>query len=708
MLREHASDILTPARLYIEDFRIPGLSDTEIVKRALVEASASGIRDVVFAARTYTIEGPVHIPDNTSLYGGGATVLWADWSGPGFASFSCVNAEDVKISGFRFVKGPETFGGPNPDPSWTPPFSIYIQNSMNIKVEDCEFVNTKAVSIIASIDVDIQDSHFFGCRDQIVVDVNNRNNGSTNLNITIKNNFFTHGFREPIDLNWGVIGALVQGNILRGGSLGSPGAQGADELLDVGGGITRDITIRGNVLDGLGTHHRAIGIKLGVTNATVEENIFQNFVTSSRSAPLIELVYSSGLLFKRNDIEAPARAMYIAGSSVDIVENIFRTSGMFPVFDVVLGSKVGLSGNTYLNLSPVASLPGEFGGNASESLYPGALATSASIAFELFGGDGRDTLVGANEGDTLYGEAGSDRLDGGEGNDRLDGGTEGDLVLGGGGADRLFGGDGNDLLAGGLGNDTLEGEAGGDLLLGLDGNDLLRGGPGNDTLLGGRGNDTIDTGSGFDRADGGAGNDWLRAGPDGGELRGGEGADTLESEGGPGTLLIGGIDDDTYILRGVGDRILEEQGGGVDTLRVDLPTGTYVLPNGLENLVLLGGTVTGVGNAASNRLSGNATGNLLFGAGGHDTLDGRAGDDTLIGGQGRDVFLFRPSEGRDRVRDFAPGEDILVMAGATFASAAAVVAASRAGPSGVEIALPGGIVVLEGIRVLHTADVLIA
>jgi serralysin len=38
---------------------------------------------------------------------------------------------------------------------------------------------------------------------------------------------------------------------------------------------------------------------------------------------------------------------------------------------------------------------------------------------------------------------------------------------------------------------------------------------------------------------------------------------------------------------------------------------------------------------------------------------GGAGDDLLVGGTGRDVFVFATDGGRDRVKDFASGEDLL-------------------------------------------------
>jgi len=71
--------------------------------------------------------------------------------------------------------------------------------------------------------------------------------------------------------------------------------------------------------------------------------------------------------------------------------------------------------------------------------------------FEIYGGDGDDTLVGGFLGDQLFGEGG---------NDLILGGTQGID-----GDDQLFGGAGRDTLFGNIGADTLDGGAGEDLLV---------------------------------------------------------------------------------------------------------------------------------------------------------------------------------------------------------------------------------------------------
>jgi Ca2+-binding RTX toxin-like protein len=78
------------------------------------------------------------------------------------------------------------------------------------------------------------------------------------------------------------------------------------------------------------------------------------------------------------------------------------------------------------------------------------------------------------------------------------------------------------------------------------------------------------------------------------------------------------------------------------------------------------------GGGGNDRLFGEAGRDTLKGGAGNDTLDGGAGPDVLIGGAGADQFVLR-ARGRDSVRDFAIGEDtILVARGAQSFDALAI------------------------------------
>lgn len=80
-----------------------------------------------------------------------------------------------------------------------------------------------------------------------------------------------------------------------------------------------------------------------------------------------------------------------------------------------------------------------------------------TVASELSGGNGKDTLTSGAGDDVLMGGNGRDIMSSGAGNDRLDGGNGVDTIDAGDGDDTIDGGRGRDLLTGGLGADQFLG-----------------------------------------------------------------------------------------------------------------------------------------------------------------------------------------------------------------------------------------------------------
>ncbi len=117
--------------------------------------------------------------------------------------------------------------------------------------------------------------------------------------------------------------------------------------------------------------------------------------------------------------------------------------------------------------------------------------------------------------------------------------------------------------------------------------------------------------------------------------------------------------------------MIEERGGGIDTIRIDgdIELASYA---NVENVELLGdGDHQATGNALANRLIGNDGDNLLAGLLGNDVLLGPAGDDELSGGVGNDLLeggagcaRLRGGSGRDRLAGGA-GADAFVVGDAS-------------------------------------------
>jgi Ca2+-binding RTX toxin-like protein len=126
------------------------------------------------------------------------------------------------------------------------------------------------------------------------------------------------------------------------------------------------------------------------------------------------------------------------------------------------------------------------------------------------------------------------------------------------------------------------------------------------------------------------GNDSLNVGPAGLGLGGDD-------------VMIGGSGNDSYTVNSSGDRVFEETGGGVDTVRssISFNLGNTLPQQGVlavENLTLLGVmNINGRGNGLANVITGNNGNNFLAGFGGNDTLLGNGGADLLDGGAGADT-----------------------------------------------------------------------
>jgi Ca2+-binding RTX toxin-like protein len=158
---------------------------------------------------------------------------------------------------------------------------------------------------------------------------------------------------------------------------------------------------------------------------------------------------------------------------------------------------------------------------------------------------------------------------------------------------------------------TLTGTGEEETLIGLGGNDTLYGLAGNDTLDGGTGNDTLDGGTGSDTMAGGAGNDM-------------------------------------FVVDNIGDSVVENAGGGTDTLRTSLETFTLAALGNVEHLTFIGaGNFSGSGNGLANTITGGGGTDALDGAGGADRLVGLGGDDTYFVDSPSDVIVEVANAGTD-------------------------------------------------------------
>jgi Ca2+-binding RTX toxin-like protein len=131
-------------------------------------------------------------------------------------------------------------------------------------------------------------------------------------------------------------------------------------------------------------------------------------------------------------------------------------------------------------------------------------------------------------------------------------------------------------------------------------------------------------------------------------LTGNSAGNVLTGGGGTDTL-IGGAGSDIYVLNSPADLIVENPGGGSDTVDIGV---SYTLPANVENLSLTGSSpVVGTGNALDNKLVANGGADTLLGGAGADTLIGGGAVDSLVGGTGNDTYIL--ANNHDKVTEAA-------------------------------------------------------
>lgn len=353
--------------------------------------------------------------------------------------------------------------------------------------------------------------------------------------------------------------------------------------------------------------------------------------------------------------------------------------------------------------------------------------TGSAYNDTLSGGDGSDYLGGAdfvsgpNGKDTLIGGAGSDiyyvdatdrvidLVDPAGGVDtiistttcdlgntaRFNGDVENLTLNGYLGAEHPningFGNNLDNVITGNGGNNYLDGRLGADHLIGRGGNDTFLvdslGDIVEENMLSNEGTDRVLSWVDFDLGDpfrsigfvenltlqgtesiGAFGNDLDN------RLTGNSGDNTLDGRYGRDVMMgLGG--NDTYYVDATWDRVVEADGGGIDT--VYAYASFSIAFQFVENLMLSGeDPMNGIGNQLNNGIVGNGANNVIRGGGGDDTIYGGDGYDTIYGGVGRefmygesgnDVFVFTGTADSgttfstaDQIFEFVSGDRIHV------------------------------------------------
>jgi Ca2+-binding RTX toxin-like protein len=303
----------------------------------------------------------------------------------------------------------------------------------------------------------------------------------------------------------------------------------------------------------------------------------------------------------------------------------------------------------------------------------GNLLNGMAGADAMAGGNGNDTYIVDNAGDTVTEDPGkgADIVKssvtftlGAEIEDLVLTGTLAIAGTGNDGANLITGNGAGNSLTGGLGADTLNGGAGADSMTGGGGDDTYFIDNAKDTVgeLGGEGSDTVNsiftidlTSTGLANIDHGTltgtGNISAAGNGDGNLLKGNIGVNLIDGRGGADTMQ-GGAGNDTYIVDDAGDEIAELAKGGIDTVKSAITFDLSALPHlEIERLTLTGAAdIDAIGNGWANILTGNDGKNLLDGGAGVDRLTGGKGDDIYIVDSASDIVIELAGGGDDTVK----------------------------------------------------------
>ena len=417
------------------------------------------------------------------------------------------------------------------------------------------------------------------------------------------------------------------------------GSDGADRL-DGGNG---DDTIQGmggndNITGGNGNDHIDGGLGNDVMNGGMGNDVY---VVDSRGDSVIEA----------------------AGGGIDDVHSwvTYYLSNSYEIEQLSLLGTANISayGNNMMN-----TLIGNTGNNTLDG------RGGADI---MAGNEGDDTYIVDDMNDQVVEHefAGNDTVRSGMSWTLSDAYEIENLVLTGSAA---INGTGNSLANSIVGNDaanTLDGRGGADVLRGEGGDDTYIVDDRNDTVIetAGEGRDTVRSSVTYFLSDSYEVERLFLTGTAdidayGNNLNntivGNSGNNLINGRGGV-DVMNGGAGNDHYIVDSISDTVIEETGGGLDTVS---SYSTYYLSEKyeIENLNLLGSAdVNAFGNSLDNRITGNS---------GNNAIGGGRGDDTLRGGAGQDGFYFNTALNEetnvDRILDFAPADDTIFLDDAIF------------------------------------------
>ena len=463
-----------------------------------------------------------------------------------------------------------------------------------------------------------------------------------------------------------------------------------------------------------------VGLDLGFFKITLFQHDFNfvnavlySFTLTPPVHPVLSTMSDDGTLTLNTGSLADQRLVGNTGTSGDQYMITGNGGGSYTI----------TSNGTTQNLTGVKKITADTGdGDANITLR------NVDVPVSITGGNGNNVIDtgGANDGTFTFGN----------GNNTIIGTNAGDTITVGDGNNTIIDGDGADTITAGNGNNYIDGGAGNDRITVGNGNNTIVGGKGDNTIITGTGNNVVIGGQATSIAttftNGGVTYNVFGADPSGKISNAGvtgDGNNTITTGNGD-NIVLGGTGADTITVTGAGDNfVVGDIGtatvtsaaafastgnaavvsiaatgtvGGNDTIDAHNAFGDNVLLGGAGDDMLLGGSGTNVilgdnGSVAgpAGGISGQFTITATPDATGNDTIIGGVGVDVLIGGPGNDTINGNAGN------DIIAGDDATVVRTAAIGATANLVSATEiadgatgndilSGGTGDDIVLGGG------------------
>jgi Ca2+-binding RTX toxin-like protein len=308
----------------------------------------------------------------------------------------------------------------------------------------------------------------------------------------------------------------------------------------------------------------------------------------------------------------------------------------------------GAGDDTYIVTDPNAKVVEGYGGGVDTVKSSVSYTLSAYVENLMLTGSAAVNATGNSQSNIIIGNDAANVITGGLGND---------ILTGGGGADTFVinSGDGSDIITdftpgSGAGHDVVQ--LNGFAFTSFSDVQAAMTQVGNDVYLALTGQDTLVfrniTVSSFTSDDfqlpvslpvGGTITSWIIGSASSHTVYGTSANDRITATNADDTL-VGWNGDDTYVIGNANQKIVENPGGGIDSVEAWT---SYTLPANVENLTLMMGGLAGTGNQLANRIVGSS---------GDDVLNGGGGNDWIFGGAGNDTFIYTPGSGNVTIADF--------------------------------------------------------